>query len=154
MPLNAILWNLAETGEEVDLLVEFMGELWILELKDREFGSGDAHPLNYRQVRYKATKAIVITTDKVSKDARRVFEDLAKERSGRAGVPIYIEGLNSVRDALAKEVSGASVRFAYQKLASLTILSGYDFRSIIAAKFGEVAPRELVDDEDLLHYYR
>jgi hypothetical protein len=87
VPTSAIIWNLSQAGEEVDLLVEFMGEVWILELKDREFGSGDAHPLNYRQVRYKATKAIVVTTDKVSKDARRVFDDLAKERSNRGGSP-------------------------------------------------------------------
>jgi hypothetical protein len=152
VPQTSILWNLSEGGEEVDILVEFMGELWILELKDRGFGSGDAHPLNYRQVRYKATKAIVVTTDKVSKDARRVFEDLAKERSGRSGVPVYIEGLAAVHDAIAAEVARASVRFAYQKLAFLTLLSGYDLRPIIAAKFGQPVPDESGRDLEILYY--
>jgi hypothetical protein len=154
VPLNAILWNLSETGEEVDILVESLGELWIFELKDREFGSGDAHPLNYRQVRYKATKAIIVTTEKVSKDARRVFEDLAKERSKRGRIPTYVEGLDAVHDALEKEISAASLRYANQKLSTLTELSGYDFRRIIAAKFGESAPPEDQVDEDMLFYYR
>ncbi|MCF8145336.1 MAG: hypothetical protein K9N21_15575 [Deltaproteobacteria bacterium] len=152
VPQNSILWNLSEGGEEVDILVEFMGELWILELKDREFGSGDAHPLNYRQVRYKATRAIVVTTDKVSKDARRVFEDLAKERSGRSEVPVYIEGLGGIHDALAAEVSRASVRFAYQKLGVLSLLSGYDLRPIIAAKFGQPAPGGSGPEQEMFYY--
>lgn len=154
VPLDSILWNLSETGEEVDLLVEFLGELWIFELKDREFGAGDAHPLNYRQVRYKATKAIIITTEKISKDARRVFEDLAKERSRRGKVPTYVESLDAVHDALEKEVSVASLRHAYEKLSTLTELSGYDFRRIIAAKFRESAPPEDEGDEDQYVYYR
>ncbi|HER40321.1 MAG TPA: hypothetical protein ENO10_03785, partial [Salinimicrobium catena] len=54
IPEQAILWNIFEHGEEVDLLVEFLEQLWILELKDKEFGSGNAYSLNYRQVRYRA----------------------------------------------------------------------------------------------------
>lgn len=67
VPLETILWNVSEAGDEVDILVDFLGQLWIFELKDsREFGSG-CSSLNYRQVRYRATKAIIITTEKVSR---------------------------------------------------------------------------------------
>lgn len=71
--IDRILWNLSENGEEIDIVLDVLGSLWIIELKDREFGSGDAHPLNYRKVRFESSDAIIITTDIVSPDARRVF---------------------------------------------------------------------------------
>ncbi|MCL6558266.1 MAG: hypothetical protein K6U74_05595 [Firmicutes bacterium] len=76
VPQDAILWNVSESGEEVDLL---MDQLWIFELKDREFGSGDAYPLNYRQVRYRVNKAIIVTTERVSRDAKRVLSRPAEK---------------------------------------------------------------------------
>jgi hypothetical protein len=59
VPSEAVLWNLSESGDEIDIVVEFLGQLWIFELKDREFGSGDAHPFNYRRVRYHAQKQLL-----------------------------------------------------------------------------------------------
>ena len=108
IPLESILWNIVESSEEVDLLVEFLGQLWIFELKDREFGAGDAYPLNYRQVRYKANKAIIVTTEKVSKDAKHVFEELARGAQRRGSGPVYIEGIESAEDILRREVSDTS----------------------------------------------
>jgi hypothetical protein len=46
---KSILWNLSESSEEIDILAEVFGELWVFELKDREFGAGDAYPFNYRR---------------------------------------------------------------------------------------------------------
>lgn len=143
IPLNSILWNLSETGEEVDLLVDFMGELWIFELKDREFGAGDAYPLNYRRQLHKASKTIIITTDKVSKDARRVCEKLIKEQFTLGGMLIYVEGLDAVEENLRKEVSVTAVRSVYQKISKFTEGFGYDFRPIISAKFDEITHAEL-----------
>ncbi|MEW6049287.1 MAG: hypothetical protein AB1609_22920 [Bacillota bacterium] len=76
VPLDSILWNVSEAGGEVDMLVGFAGQLWIFELKDREFGAGDAYPLQYRQARYGADRAVIITTDKIALDAKRVFEEV------------------------------------------------------------------------------
>lgn len=151
VPESNILWNLAETGEEVDLLVEFMGQLWIFELKDREFGSGDAHPLNYRQVRYRASNAIVVTTEHVSKDAKRVFTDLSREalprrQGGRE--PIYIEGLSSAGAILKREVSRAALQYAIRRLNVLGEISGYDLSILLNAKYGEQVGNTLADTED------
>jgi hypothetical protein len=138
VPESNILWNISETGEEVDLLVEFMGQLWIFELKDREFGSGDAHPLNYRQVRYRASHAIIVTTEQVSKDAKRVLSDLAREsRRTIGGEPIYIEGLDTANDILRREVSKAALQFAIRRINILSMVSGYDLRALLTARFGE-----------------
>lgn len=149
IPLDSILWNVTESGEEVDLLVGFLGQLWIFELKDREFGSGDAYPLNYRQVRYRANKAIIITTEKVAKDARRVFDELIREsrRPERNG-PLYIEGLSAAEEILRKEVSNASLRYAQQRLSILGEISGYDLSSVLQARFGETVIPSSQDDLD------
>jgi hypothetical protein len=44
-----------------------------------------------------------VTTDKVSRDAKRVFDELARETQGRGQIrPIYIEGLDKVVDDFVK----------------------------------------------------
>lgn len=152
IPESNILWNLAETGEEVDLLVEFMNQLWIFELKDREFGAGDAHPLNYRQVRYRANNSIVITTEQVSKDAKRVFTDLAREsqsqlRRSVGREPIYVEGLDSASVILKREVSRAALQYAVRRLNVLGELSGYDLSILLNAKYGEQVGSDLQGED-------
>lgn len=142
VPLAGIAWNLTASGEEVDLLVEFLGGLWIFELKDREFGAGDAHPFNYRQVRYKADAAVIITTEHVSKDAKKVFEELAKEAAGGRLNPVYIEGLDKADSVLRTELAAASRRYAYRRIQRITEPLGYDFRPILEALFGELPKSE------------
>lgn len=151
---DAILWNISENGEEIDLLVEFLGQLWIFELKDREFGSGDAYPLNYRQVRYKASKAIICTTEKVSKDAKRVFEELERESIRRPTRRInhglvYIEGLHNAEEVLEREIAIASLGYANRKLAMLGQYSGYNLGTVLSKRFGAlIDPQDIEDDRE------
>lgn len=149
VPLETILWNVSEAGDEVDILVDFLGQLWIFELKDREFGSGDAYPLNYRQVRYRATKAIIITTEKVSRDAKRVFDEVIREaRRPERSVPIYIEGLDSAERILRHELSEAALSYASQRVSILGQLSGYNLSAVLTTRFGgqiKVVTSEEVD---------
>ena len=152
VPEEAILWNISENGEEVDLLVEFLERLWIFELKDREFGAGDSHPLNYRQVRYKADGAIIVTTDKVSKDAKRVFKELLTEsgqRRNRQG-PTYIEGLNNAENSLSLEISNISLRYAHKRLAMLGESSGYNLGAVLEARLGETIKMIEEDNDNVL----
>jgi len=137
IPEEAVLWNISEAGEEVDLLVEFLEQLWIFELKDKEFGSGNAHAFSFRQVRYHANKAFIITTDKVSRDAKNVFEELARERqpSSSSNNPICIEGLNLVESNLHNEISKTRNRYARRRLALIRDLSGYDIYAIYSIRF-------------------
>lgn len=142
VPEDAILLNLEDSGEEVDLLVEVGRELWIFELKDREFGAGDAHALNYRRVRYRAEKTIVVTTEKVAPDAKRVFADLAKEsedsvrrtrgrRRRAATSPTYIEGLSQVPPKLHRELSDAALREVRDVLRLISLATGFDVGRIL-----------------------
>lgn len=137
IPYDNIIWNVSDSGEEVDIIVDFLGQIWIFELKDREFGSGDAHPFNYRRAKYGANQAIIITTDKVSKDAKRVFSDLSRDDPYRRPVQIiYIEGLSEAPAALRKLISEAALRYARQRLASLGELEGYNVDLVLRAKYG------------------
>ncbi|MCG8348531.1 MAG: hypothetical protein MI924_12235 [Chloroflexales bacterium] len=137
VPQESILWNVSEAGDEVDILVGFLGQIWIFELKDREFGSGDAYPLNYRQVRYRANKAIIITTDRIARDAKKVFEEVLRDarRPERSG-PVYIEGLEAAEGILREELSEAALGYASQRISMLGEMSGYDLATVLASRFG------------------
>lgn len=143
VPRESILWNLEEATEEIDIVLEFLGELWIVELKDRDFQPGDAHSLNYRRVRYGADKTVIATTGKVSTGTKRVFEDLAKEAqktmrvSGHFGTsasqPIYLEGLSGIEKGFEKEMSEAERRFALRVLRPVAQATGFDVSARVAA---------------------
>ncbi|RQX16378.1 hypothetical protein DDE19_15545 [Micromonospora ureilytica] len=134
IPLSSIVWNLEDSGEEVDIIIEFMSKLWIFELKDREFGPGDAHPFNYRRVRYGADQAFVITTDKVSADAKRVFGDLASDQSGRTRTkpPTMIEGLENVEKEIRKHLELAAYQRAVEALMMPSMMVGFALDTVIA----------------------
>lgn len=132
IPLDAIYWNLEESGDEIDIMVDFMGELWLIELKDREFGAGDAHPFNYRTVRYASSKSFIISTDKVSPDAKRVFAELSRpNRSSASSQPVYIEGLDNVASYFQKEVNRASSWQANSYLNLPKLLTGFDLTKVL-----------------------
>jgi hypothetical protein len=138
VPLVSVLWNLSESGEEVDIVVEFLGQLCIFELKDREFGAGDAHPFNYRRVRYRAEKAIVVTADKVSVDAKRILKELQQESQSenKMGI-VLVEGLGKAHEILQKEVSAAALKDATRRLEALGELTGYDFSGVVEKRLTE-----------------
>ncbi|MDY6966026.1 MAG: hypothetical protein SVM80_08690 [Halobacteriota archaeon] len=45
---GSIKWGLEANGEELDIMVEYFDSRLFFELKDREFGLGDAYPFVYR----------------------------------------------------------------------------------------------------------
>ena len=117
---SSILWNVEDAGEEVDIIIDHLKKTWIFELKDREFGAGDAYPFNYRKVRYKASEAVVVTTEKVAPDARRVFDDLDSKK------PILIEGLDSFRPILEEAFKATKSLAIRNSLALPSAVTGID----------------------------
>lgn len=150
IPEDQIVWTVASGSEEIDIAVSFLGELWIFELKDREFGVGDALPFNYRhRVRYQANEAVVITTEKVSRDARRVLDQMAEgtKRSASAqwagmsdapdnSKPILIEGLQAVGQALKKSFDNAATRAAGDRVRDLERVTGLPVAAAVQARLG------------------
>ncbi len=143
VPSDSILWNVTEGSEEIDIVADVAGNLWIFELKDREFGAGDAYPFNYRRARYEPQMAFVITTGIVSPDAKRVLEEQYGDR--RASVSAFrkkddnlrlIEGLAAANEALEIEVLMAAIRYADSRLSRLSPFTGYDLTTVLATRFG------------------
>jgi hypothetical protein len=134
IPPESIMWNLEDSGEEVDILADFSDSLWIMELKDREFGSGDAHPLNYRAVvRYRADVTFVVTTGNVSADAKRVFSELSKSASMGAGArPVYIEGLKNLEPKLREVQERISGQQAMRFLVLPSLLTGFNLGEAVS----------------------
>jgi len=72
---EGIKWSMEASGEELDIVVDDFGSRLLFELKDREFGLGDAYPFSFRVTRYGGELGVVVTTDKVSTDAKKFLED-------------------------------------------------------------------------------
>jgi hypothetical protein len=133
VPLDAVAWNLEESSEEVDLLFEHLGRLWIVELKDRDFGAGDAHPFNYRRVRYRADEAIVMSAGKVSSDAKKVFTELqrgAGSLRSRTSPMILIEGLDQVVPVLQRSFESAALARVRSRLEFPSAVIGFDLAQV------------------------
>lgn len=139
IPEKSIIWNLSDDAEEIDCAVQFKDQVWIFELKDRDFESGDAHPLMYRAVKFKATKTIIITTGKVSKNARKVFEELSRPNKSvfTNGYPLYIEGLSSVKDSIATLVKNETLLHVLNKSKQISQAATIDFWPIFSKLFGK-----------------
>lgn len=138
VPISSIVWNLEESGEEVDIMIDFMGELWLIELKDREFGAGDAHPFNYRTVRYSSNRDFIVSTARVSADAKRVFTELGGHgsfsRTSRppSSQPVYIEGLDGVSPTFHREIMRVTAKVASARLQLPQLLTGFSLVDVIS----------------------
>jgi len=157
IPENSIIWNLTEDSEEVDCVVQFKDKTWIFELKDRDFEPGDAHPLTYRAVKFNASKTIIFTTGKITKEARKVFQDMAQHAiGGKASVnPLYIEGVAALTGALQVLVNNETLLHVSEKAKQLSLSAGMDFSPIFLNLFGKYRVEyrgEFKDDVNIFRY--
>lgn len=100
---GCIKWGLEASGEEIDIMVEDFGSRLFFELKDREFGLGDAYPFVYRITRYGGRVGIVATMDKISADAKKFFEEETQRREYPIEIQ-YLEGSEGIQEGLPKIV--------------------------------------------------
>lgn len=137
IPLDKIIWSLSEDSEEVDCIAEYKGKIWIFELKDKSFEAGNAHPFIYRAIKYKADKIVIITSDKVSPDAKKIFKDIARKYRAALDIdePIFIEGLENM-DKIISNMVKKEVQFQidekHKELRKLTLV---DFSPIFNMLF-------------------
>lgn len=136
---KSIIWNLSDASEEIDCVLQINGRVWIFELKDRNFESGDAQRLGHRAIKFKADKAIVITTGTISTDAKNVMNDLAGEPflNGQKWRPFYIEGIDSVESSIQKLINNEIVFDVQQKCKQIGKHSTLDFGPVFFNLFGK-----------------
>ncbi|HYC03263.1 MAG TPA: hypothetical protein VED40_08230 [Azospirillaceae bacterium] len=136
IPLDVIKWNVHDGSEEVDIILDYYGKKWIFELKDKEFGGGDAHALNYRQVRYQADKAIIFTTEKISADAKKIFSEVSKQRlDDDKSVFVFVEGIENFPAVMGREFSVAAYDVMKKRVTDVGGGVGFKLAPIIEAKY-------------------
>jgi len=118
---DQIVWNLSQNGEDVDVIASIMGRLVFVELKDREFGLGDAYPFSSRVARYGGDVGIIVTADKVAQDAKKFFEEQAKQAryyEGPRPPPSirFIEDFDPSSRALPNLLDGLSLGYLTRRL--------------------------------------
>ncbi len=72
---EAISWSATSGDDEIDIMTDELGLRIMFELKDREFGLGDAYPFAYRLERYQGNLGIVVSTDRVADEALKFFQE-------------------------------------------------------------------------------
>jgi hypothetical protein len=96
---EAVQWNAVAGGDELDIMLEIMGMRVFFELKDRDFGLGDAYAFATRVARYEGDHGVVITLGSVAGEAKSFFNE---NRSGSMNEPpiTSIEGPTQVNEKL------------------------------------------------------
>ena len=112
VPREAIGWNAAAGDDEIDIVISLPAMKVFLELKDREFGLGDAYPFASRTSRYSADVGAVLCTEQVAEEAKSFLGD----RRGADAPPIEtVEGERTIETRLRHLVSQWSV-WAVQRI--------------------------------------
>ncbi len=126
-----IKWGIEANGEELDIMVEDYNLRFFFELKDREFGLGDAYPFAYRIKRYAGKYGIVVTTDTVSNDAKKYF---AEENEDSATKIKWLEGSNGIEEGIPKIVEEMSLSQINQTIQPFSDRIGFNLWPIIESK--------------------
>jgi len=127
---ECIKWRLEAGGEELDIMVEDFDSRLFFELKDREFGLGDAYPFIYRITRYGGRVGIVATMDKVSTDAKKFFD----EETHRREYPIrikYLEGPKNIQKGIPKIVEEMALSQVRRMIWPFSARIGFDLWPIV-----------------------
>lgn len=105
VPRSAIAWNAAAGEDEIDVMVDLLGQKIFFELKDREFGLGDAYPFMFRVSRYGGDIGVVISTEKIGEEAKRFLQE---RREGQPAAIRTIEGLDNASSEIDDLMDWAS----------------------------------------------
>jgi len=128
-------WSFGAQGEELDVMVEDFDSRAFFELKDREFGLGDAYPFVYRLTKYGGRVGLVATMDQVSPDARAFLEEQKRRRDFPSEIR-YLEGAAGIRDGVAGLVRDLSLSQVRRLVRPFSDRLGFDLWPLIESRIG------------------
>jgi hypothetical protein len=135
---DGVGWNAAAGEDEIDIVTNALGSRVFFELKDREFGLGDAYPFAYRLSRYGGSFGIIATTDKIADEAKRFFNE---QRGNMSAQLILIEGQQAIEKEIMQYVDRMSRAGIARLLAELTQALALDPMPVVQAWMEQVARR-------------
>jgi hypothetical protein len=131
VPEASILWNATAGEDEIDIIADLYGSRVFFELKDRDFGLGDAYPFAFRIQRYGGRHGVVVSTGSVAEEVKTLF----KERTpGVASAPIHVvEGEDAISRDLPVLIDSLSRSPALRFAAELGDSMGINLLPLISA---------------------
>ena len=141
IPIDQIGWNAEAGDDELDIVATLLNQRIFFELKDREFGLGDAYPFGFRVERYRGDLGVVLTTDKVAEDAKRFFKE---EVANRRGVRItFVEGVGGIEERMEELVNDIAKSAIYQFFGEFSERFGIDLVAFVKAWMENSAVRKV-----------
>ncbi len=125
---ESIWWNACAQSDEIDIVVDVSGSKLFFELKDREFGLGDAYPFNYRINRFGGNYGVLITADKVSGEAERFFREQAGLDEGKL---LIFDKDTDTAIKLPEFLSGLSIKATAGQITRHLTISGLSESKLI-----------------------
>jgi hypothetical protein len=117
VPNEKIKWNAAAGDDELDIVANVQGMTIFFELKDREFGLGDAYPFSFRVERYGGDVGVVLTMDKVASEAKKFISEQSLRPSGKIEILEGEEGITANLSGLVDGLSKTSVEMFFFEYA-------------------------------------
>lgn len=131
---DKVKWSTAAGEDEIDVIVDVNGRKIFLELKDREFGVGDAYPFLYRVQRFGGFLGIVACTSRIGDEVKKIF--------GEPGIRIEtIEGVDAIQGNLPRLVDEFSQEVVVSLIEPLTEDLGINLGPILQAWMAETAAK-------------
>lgn len=113
---ETIAWSATSGDDEIDIMTDELGLRIFFELKDREFGLGDAYPFSYRMDRYGGDVGVVVSTDKIAEKAYKFF----REQQSKSTASIETLAAERVEKGLRELIDKYSRVGVQRTLASLS----------------------------------
>lgn len=140
VPKETIGWNATSGEDEIDIVVDGFESRVFLELKDREFGLGDAYPFAYRLSRYGGSTGIIVTMDKVADEAKKFFDE---QRRNRTAQLLFAEGQATIEQEIRRHVDSVSRTAIANLVAELTRSLQFDTAKVMLLWMQQVARRRV-----------
>ena len=125
---NAVAWSATSGEDEIDIMTDELGLRIFFELKDREFGLGDAYPFSYRMDRYGGDVGVVVSTDKIADEAEKFF----REQRSKAAASIETVAADRVEKGVRELIDKYSQAGVQRTLANLSEPLGINIVPVVS----------------------
>ena len=120
-----------------DMILELSGDLVFIVLKDREFNLADAYAFNAKISRIKAAEAVIVTSEGLSGDARKLLQQETGISRARPTDPFritYVDGIANLEPELGRVVERRRRNYFLRALGDLATIQGLNIGQLALAK--------------------
>jgi hypothetical protein len=139
VPKTDVAWNAIAGEDELDIMTDALGPRVFFELKDREFGLGDAYPFAFRVNRYGGLFGVVVSTERVAGEAKKFFEEQRQAMEARIE---WLEGPETIARDLRGVVDRVSRSGVNELLMDLSESIGMNLVPVARAWMDKVAQQQ------------